>query len=229
MEHVKGLQREGVRQTPRPFRKLGQLLFGSSEPVSADADETAIGRLPAEVAFLADMEEYQAAKLVQVSGNRTGRGVNWSVPRSTAGLDLKWSAPGGLAGVDGWYNVLLRSPGNRSRTWLDHKHDETDPVPLYISPIVYQRSYDDGAKFADILVNASTDRVFEVRTAEKKDGAWHRVAAWRDRSAYPAGYRSVAANECATCHDQAGGGGYGSARIPGGDGILSEPLSALEH
>lgn len=177
------------------------------------------------LAFLQGMEQYRTARYSQVSFNRSGRGMNSLVERSS--LAAKWSVPGGLEGVRGWTNQLYRAKTNRVRNWFGHVDPNDSPaIGVWGSEIIHQRQYDDGAKFADVL---RTDRgIFEVRVAEMQGGEWRRSIPYRNPSAEPAGYVRVSLQKCAACHDQAGDGGYGSARIPGGGGVISEPFPALE-
>lgn len=211
--HSEVVQRRERRLLPFPFlRGLRQRI--------AEGRHRAASSWPTELKILDDLEIYDTARMTQKSGNRTGAGANFIVQRAAVGE--KWLSPGGLEGVRGWRNVLLRSPENRARYWLGPARPQE-----WLSEIIHQRHYADGALFADVLIGKD-DQIFEVRTAEKREGQWRRRVAYRNEEFFPVGYRPVALSKCAECHDQAGTGGYGVAMIPGGDGILSEPIPALE-
>ena len=183
------------------------------------------GNLPEAVALLlTGMQNYTPTKVAQVSGNRSGGGANWVVSRLS--IPSKWQQPGGLEGLTGWSNKLYRKSNNPVRNWMGHVNDWEHYGGTWGSEITYQRSYGEGAKFADVL--STPTGVFEVRVAEKIGGEWRRSIPYRDKTAEPANYVRVSLTKCAECHDQAGDGGYGTARIIGGDGVLSDPFPALE-
>lgn len=198
----------------------------SKQPRSAGPDAD----VPDEVSsILRGLEPYRSARFTQVSGNRSGRGSNSLAPRQTLGQ--KWMVPGGLEGIRGWTNQLYRGPKNPVTSWFGRANPTdtfiTTDGSLWGSEFIHQRQYEDGAKFADVL---RTDRgVFEVRVAERSGGEWGRSIPYRDQSAEPAGYVRVSLQKCASCHDQAGAGSYGAARIPGGGGVLSDPFPQLER
>ena len=85
----------------------------------------------------------------------------------------------------------------------------------------------DGTVFVDVLSNAD-GRVFEQRVREKDGGEWKSYVHYRDRSAYPKGYAGLKGQTCIECHQQAGTGGYGVGLVPGGDGVISDKIPALE-
>lgn len=202
------------------------LPFSQREPAERDAD------LSDEVSsILVGMVPYRSTRVTQVSGNRSGGGSNSTVSRLS--IPSKWQQPGGLEGLTGWSNKLYRRADNPVSNWLGHV-DASDHwadgrvVANWggLSEITHQRSYGEGAKFVDVL--ATPSGVFEVRVAEKVGGEWQRSVPYRDAKAEPAGYKRVSLQQCAKCHDQAGDGGYGTARVIGGDGVLSEPFPGLE-
>jgi hypothetical protein len=202
----------------------------SSNQSSNEQEPVADDDMPEAVASIIDgLERYRTARLTQVSGNRSGRAGNWAVNRSSVGE--KWVVPGGLEGVRGWTNQLYRNPRNRVRNWFDRADPNdtyrTTDGEIWGSEFIYQRSYDDGAKFADVL--RTPNGIFEVRVAEKKDGKWERSVPYRDLSVAPEGYTRVSLQACASCHNQAGDGVYGGPRIPGGDSIISAVLSGVEN
>jgi hypothetical protein len=216
-----GLAQKAVSQPANPFTKQRR----SAEP---DDDP-----LPDEVSsILSGMSRYRTTTVAQVSGNRSGGGANSAISRLS--IPSKWQQPGGLEGLTGWSNKLYKRVGNPVQNWLGH----ADPNDRWadgrvisnwggLSEVTYQRQYGEGAKFADVLSTPSG--VFEVRVAEKTSGEWRRSIPYRNAKAEPTGYKRVSLQQCAECHDQAGDGGYGTARIIGGDGVLSEPLAMMER
>ena len=197
--------RKEVGPAPLPFFKT---LREKREQRIADDD------IKRQLPFLSDMEPYTTAKRVQFSFRRWSGFIS-SVPRDQ--VDEKWRTAGGLVGVHGWTNQLYRSAS--STVGLGYMPD---------GAITWQRSYVDGSIFADVLRNDS-GAVFEVRVAEKNNGRWERYAAYRDSAAYPPGYSSIKRNACASCHASAGDLAYGgSPAVPGGDTILSDPISRVE-
>ena len=223
------LWRHRTEVAGRERRLLPFPFFGKRARARAHAEgkPEAASSWPTELEFLADLEVYDTARMTQKSGNRSGLGANYIVPRAAVGE--KWLVPGGLQGLTGWRNVLLRSPQNRVQHWFNHADpgEAGWPRGVWGSEIIHQRRYEDGALFADVLIGQD-DEIFEVRTAEKKNGEWQRRVVYRNEDAAPAGYRAVSMRQCRECHEQAGTGGYGVALIPGGDTILSDPIPALE-
>jgi hypothetical protein len=219
--------RKGVSESKAPFARIrsNQDSYSketeSTEKLSAERDGKAIRSVwPAAIPFPEDVEAYQSAKLVQHTGNRSGTGAHFTESRSV--LPRKWSVPGGLEGINGWRSVLLRSKDNHSVS----KRVRANPAE-HLGEIVYAKVYE-RATFYDLLLN-SDGKPFELREATKRDGKWERFVAWKDVSARPAGYVPFkSSSDCITCHSEAGSGGYGAARNPGWDTVLSEPLDGVE-
>lgn len=210
------------RATPVPFERTsaGELVLAGGIRIAED--DLAAGPWPKSLPKPKDAVRYRRAERTQRTFDRniTGRAFIESVPRGL--LESKWNVPGGLDGVHGWTSTLYRGSGNRVREW----RGPVDPGILY-SEVTYQRSYDDGAWFADVLTN-DRGQVFEVRYAEKCDGAWNRYIAFKNAAARPKGYVGVR-QACSACHNMfPGSGTYGTAYIAGGDGVFSDPLTALE-
>lgn len=138
--------------------------------------------------------------------------------------DRRWHQPGGLEGLTGWradkYRTLPK--GGRVRAWIGN-------VPVLNSFNVYQynrgiqRQYPDGTRFDEVLKNADGE-VFEHRVREKHDGKWLNDIIYRNPKARPEGYEPVSLTQCASCHSEAGTGKYADGLVPGGDGVLSDPL-----
>lgn len=164
--------------------------------------------------FLFDLEEYDTAKRVQYT-ERRDVGYIHSYERKAA--KAKWNVPGGLLGVGGWSSQLLK----KAKMSVSLARSNGDAI-------VWRPRYEDGAVFADVLRN-DAGTIFEVRVAEKGDGAWDRYVAYRDPSAYPAGYVPLKRGSCAGCHSEAGEATYGkSAAVPGGDTVISGPIPQVE-
>lgn len=94
----------------------------------------------------------------------------------------------------------------------------------YQSERALHRRYPDGTRFDEVLVNTETDEVFEHRIREKHDGKWLSDIIFRNPKARPEGYEPVSLSQCAGCHNEAGTGKYADGLVPGGDGVLSDPL-----
>lgn len=201
-----------VRREPIPFE-------GLPAPRTVD-DSRPRGSLPPHLPFLADLEPYTSARYTQQTFRRWS-GVITSASRST--LERKWLFPGGLADVEGWTSELRKSRNATARIFL--KRQDPDDGN---SAVTWDRAYPDGSVFADVLRNSSGD-VFEVRVAERRDGQWDRFVAYRNISARPHGYRPLASRQCASCHDQAGVSEYSQGAVPGGGGVLSEPIEPVEN
>lgn len=206
---------EEVKASPVPFERKTARPDDHQESAVADGEEDAAGL----VAILADMETYTPARKTQISFRRQ-IGFIEAFPRSR--LKREWRVPGGLEHVQGWSSRLYRMPNRRARVYLA-RQDPSDSV----STVTWQRSYPDGAAFADVLRNAH-GKIFEVRIAEKTNGQWDRYVAYKSRRERPAGYVAMASRQCASCHDKAGLTEYGEAANPGGDTVLSEPIDEVE-
>lgn len=83
------------------------------------------------------------------------------------------------------------------------------------------REYVDGSRFDDVLYYRGV--VFEHRVREKSGGKWKSSVIYSSEKSRPPGYKGLG-KSCASCHDQAGSGGYAEGLVPGGDGVISDPL-----
>jgi len=191
--------------------------FPSSDAGPDDRLDPAVRRLT----FLQDLEPYTSAKFTQQSFRRM-TGYIGIVHRSS--LERKWTVPGGLADVRGWSSRLYKNRRAVAVPYLA-RQDPSDDV----STITWQRSYPDGAVFADVLRNDASE-IFEIRAAAKSDGEWQRFVAFANPAARPHGYRRLTSRQCAECHDsKPGSAEYGGPAIPGGDTIISAPLEPVEN
>lgn len=181
---------------------------------------------------------YQPARFTQRVFNR-----NQTQAISRAALEEKWQVPGGLAGIHGWRSTLYKMPGyaptqgrydvslHIGNFWMNPGggfvlDSNGNKKPSYQTEMAYIREYPDGAWFADVLRNDAGE-VFEVRTAEKFKGEWHRDS-FKLKATRPVGYVRPSMEQCAECHKQAGSGGYAVGWVPGGDEIISEAFKGLE-
>lgn len=213
--------REGVRQAPRPFYRE-TLLYGHD--LGADVSEKAAGPWPEDVPFIRGLVSYQPAKLTQISFDRELSGIRGRAliqPVSRYVLPAKWHQPGGLQGVSGWRSDLYKLAG--ARNWRG-----PTSVPEVYPPVTFQRTYEDGSLFVDVLSNAESGKVFEARAREKTGGEWHSYVFFRDKRNRPAGYAGLN-QSCVSCHGEAGTGAYGSGYVLGGDTVLSDPIPYLEN
>ena len=212
-DEIRAGKRAEVSQEAIPFETVRREERDDAKPVG----------WPKGLIYPGGLERYERARLTQRTFDRAlsgviGRAVIESVSREV--LEAKWHAPGGVVGIEGVTSELYRGVNNRSRNWRG-------PIePILYSENTYQRSYEDGAVFADVL--SYQGKVFAVRYAVKENGVWDRFTAYRKVAAEPPGYKQPASAECRACHAQAGATVYATASILGGDGILSEPLQGVE-
>ena len=216
------LVEEGVSQPARPFGKSSRP--GEVRP-TADDDDSGRGPWPVSLPFPAEAERYRPAKLTQSIFQYVGAGPQ--IQRvNRRELKMEWQVPGGMEGIQGWRSDLYRYvPAGWMRSWQAKL-----PVVNSSGDTQYElgwtRAYPDGTYFIDALSNAD-GQPFEVRMREKIDGKWYSYIAFKDASARPTGYHGLT-RSCASCHSQAGSGGYGVGLVPGGDTVLSDPLEGLE-
>ncbi len=83
------------------------------------------------------------------------------------------------------------------------------------------RTYPDGTRFDDVL--RYKGETFEHRMREKRAGLWVSKVLFKDATKYPPGYTGLTVT-CASCHEQAGTGGYAEGLVPGGDSVFSDPI-----
>jgi len=184
--------------------------FSRRNPAKLTADDSWLLR---QLPFLSELEPYESAKRVQVSFRRFSGYIS-SEPREAS--EAKWNVAGGLLGVQGWTNTLY----HKARASVSLGYVKNDAI-------TWQPTFEDGAVFADVLRDDS-GTVFEVRVAEKTNGAWDRYVAYRDAGAFPVGYSPIRRNSCRECHDRAGDTPYGGVAVPGGDTIFSHPIPQVE-
>lgn len=153
--------------------------------------------------------------------------------------DRRWHQPGGLEGLTGWRSDKYRTLPQklRPRYWIGNVTVEngiwTGRYKADGKPQNYEqqnrgmlRQYPDGTRFDEVLVNVALqpEQVFEHRVREKHDGKWLSDIVYRNPKARPEGYQPVSLTQCAGCHTEAGTGKYNDGLVPGGDGVLSDPL-----
>lgn len=135
-------------------------------------------------------------------------------------LKPKWHQSGGMQGVAGFsshkYVTLPEAPKSWVGTiqvWNGHNYQPNKGLRV---------AYPEGTRFDDILTNAE-GTTFEHRVREKVNGTWRSRVVYSDKEARPAGYTGLK-QTCASCHDEAGSGGYAVGLTPGGDTVLSYPM-----
>lgn len=138
-------------------------------------------------------------------------------------LDKKWMTSGGMKGISGWISEKYKyiPEGKDIKTWIG-------PIKVsngsgFQDNLGIKRSYPNGTRFDDVLINKETGEVFEHRSVEKIDGKWKRGAIYENEKARPKGYTGLN-QSCVSCHREAGTGVYGQGLVPGGDTIISDPL-----
>lgn len=201
-------------QTATPFRDL------LTRRWTARRDDLRPAPAVRGLGFLADLEPYHTARYTQEIAVTNERDRITPIHRKH--LETRWQVPGGLDGLTGWTSRLFHSASGR-RFIAD--------IPVwngsnYQNNRGWQRRYDDGTVFADVL---STDAgIFEVRVAEKTNGEWQRYVAYSDVTKAPVGYRRLSSADCRKCHAEAGTGNYAAPLVPGGDTVFSDPYPAIE-
>ena len=160
---------------------------------------------------------YSSTRVTQQSFDRniTGKAfISWV---SRTSIESRWNAPGGLDGVPGWSSTTLKAVPSQVREWRGPESNEVYAVQAY------HRTYPVGTLFVDFLENDHGEP-FEIRYREKTDRGWDSYVAWKNRNARPVGYTPPRSRDCRACHEQAGVGGYATARVPGGDTVFGDPF-----
>lgn len=166
--------------------------------------------------------EYHSDGFTQKVYETGGQSRIEPVPISLA----KWRASGGLEGIGGWKSQKYRliPEGKKVRTSIGHVLVLLSNGRSRQSSRSLHRLYPPGTEFHDVLTNTSTGKVFEHRVRKKNDdGKWEALIEYHDEAARPAGYTGLKVS-CASCHNEAGTGGYNAGLVPGGDTVLSDPL-----
>lgn len=135
--------------------------------------------------------------------------------------DARWHQPGGMDGIKGWTTEKFRTIPAEPKLFTVNKLVTTDIGSQYETGL--DRTYADGTRFDELLINSDSKTIFEHRVREKIDGKWKSSIIHSNEQARPEGYTGLKA-KCSSCHDEAGTGGYGVGLVPGGDGVLSDPL-----
>ncbi len=203
-----------LRQGSRP---------GELRPI-ADDDTNGRGPWPTSLPFPEGAERYMPAKVTQSIYTLNNSPAIDRVDRRQ--LKAETFVPGGMESVQGWRSDLYRYvPPGWQRSWRARM-----PVVNSFGATQYElgwtRAYPDGTYFIDALSN-SEGEPFEIRMREKIGGRWQSYIAWKNIDARPTGYHGLN-RSCASCHEQAGTGGYAVGLWPGGDTVLSDPLEGLE-
>lgn len=211
-----------IRQAAGLERPLARPFSRPGERRTADDDGKATGPWPKTISR-EGFERYVPARYTQSIATRDNAPAIDAVHRSN--LKMEWQVPGGMEGVDGWSSDLYRYvPKGWQREWTAHL-PVLNSFGNFQTELGWTRAYPDGTVFMDVLSNEG--KVFEARIAEKQEGKWERYVAYRDTASYPSGYTGLT-KTCASCHQQAGTGGYGVGLVPGADTIISDPFPALE-
>lgn len=164
--------------------------------------------------------KYTPAKYTQRIATTNGRPTIRAVPIS-AMPDTRWHASGGLLGVKGWRSEKWKWTPRPEREWV------AGIVVLnsfnnYQTELGMVRTYPVGTEFHDVLYNEKSGKVFEHRVRKKEADGWDSHVEYRDEKERPPGYTGLKVS-CASCHREAGTGGYAVGLVPGGDTVLSDP------
>jgi hypothetical protein len=148
-------------------------------------------------------------------------GLDRITPVPIARLEAKWHVSGGMVGVQGWTSEKYKYVPPGGVSWIGNILVKNSLGHLQPNRGIL-RHYPEGTRFDDVLSNAE-GRVFEHRTREKVGGVWKSRVLYKNAAEWPRGYTGLR-QSCASCHDEAGSGGYAVGLVPGGDGVLSDAL-----
>lgn len=165
------------------------------------------------------MQSYTATKYTQSIYVLNDRDTIDRVPIKK--LEPKWHQSGGMANISGWKSQKYRLIPESVRDYIG-TIEVKNSFGHYQPNRGLKRSYPDGTRFDDVLTN-DQGAVFEHRTRRKSDGKWESEVAYRNVKARPDDYDGLK-QSCASCHNEAGSGGYAVGLVPGGDTVLSDPL-----
>jgi hypothetical protein len=137
-------------------------------------------------------------------------------------VDSKWHQSGGLAGIAGATSRKFRTlpPGKTVATMIGGI-SVLNSLGYYQTEQGIVRTYPDGTRFDDVLSGPAG--VFEHRVRVKENGVWKSRVLVAKPAFRPAGYVPLR-QSCDSCHGDAGSGNYSAGLVPGGDGVLSDPL-----
>lgn len=167
-----------------------------------------------------DAAEYNSATYTQSVFRLNDRPTLRLERIRNVGENQKWVRSGGLPLATVFFSRKYRSGGKPTY--------KTTYIPVLNSFGHYQnelgltRTYPDGARFDDVLYN-EYGGVFEHRIREKLNGKWTSRIEYKEPTVRPKGYTGLT-ETCASCHNQAGTGGYGVGLVPGGDTVISDPM-----
>lgn len=138
--------------------------------------------------------------------------------------DKRWHQPGGMLGIKGWRVEKFRylPTGTKVKSWIGNIGVKNSFGFVQQNRGIL-RSYPDGTRFDEVLRNSTTDRVFEHRVRQKKDGKWLSTVEFKDETERPDGYDGLKVS-CSSCHKECGTGAYAEGLVPGGDETFSDPL-----
>lgn len=135
-------------------------------------------------------------------------------------LEKKWHQSGGMEGVEGVVSDKYKTLPSKPKQYVANIAVKNS-FNSYQDNRGIKREYADGSRFDDVLSYRGV--VFEHRMREKRGGKWSSKVVYSDDDARPKGYTGLTAT-CASCHEQAGTGGYAVGLVPGGDTVLSDPV-----
>jgi hypothetical protein len=173
--------------------------------------------------------EYRSAVYTQsifkLAPSFNAEGVPTVRPVLIRDIATKWHQSGGTEGVSGVASRKFRTlpPGKsvvHSVRLVPVGNDPRNPASTQ-DEYAITRVYPDGTRFDDVLSGPAG--VFEHRVRVKENGVWKSSVLVAKPANRPAGYVPLR-QSCDSCHGDAGSGGYGVGLVPGGDGVLSDPL-----
>lgn len=190
---------------------------------------TAVGYLPARDAdeytpdLPKDSKAYTPTEVTQYLDENSFNGgpfVSRTLPVKIAAMkNTDWHQSGGMHGIKGVTSVKYKNKEGASRYAAVPVKNEFGAFQQAMGIV---RTYPDGTRFDDVLYYKG--KVFEHRVRRKEGGEWSNSTAYKEPANYPPGYTGLK-RTCASCHNQAGTGGYGADGLtPGGDSVFSDAL-----
>lgn len=217
--YAKADYRQEVSRAAIPFEL-------SAKTARRDDDIKGRGPWPVSLPFPEGMVRFHRAEWTQEIAVTNNRDRITPVHRNN--IASKWHQSGGMGGVKGYHSDLYKLVPIPPRVFVGNI-GVLNSLGYIQQNRGWRREYADGTRFDDVLSNTATGKVFEHRTAEKRNGTWTRKVLFSDHAERPSGYSGLGGQSCSSCHDQAGTGGYAMGLVPGGDTVLSDPFEGLEQ
>ncbi len=213
-----------LAKAQQKYKVEGQIVIPKSLALSFEDRAKIVDGDSIEVSsLLKGMIPYKRAKFTQSIVVENDRDKISKVSRNN--LESKWHQSGGMLGLDFQSDVYLNPIAATPDIWVGNI-GVLNSDGFIQQNRGYKLLFHNDSKFMDVL--SHNGKVFELRQREKTNGKWASSILFESAKHRPRGYVGLTVS-CNSCHNQAGTGGYGSGLVPGGDGVLSYPIPALEE